>query len=88
MNLAAYQTASGNFQQAIELMDKVIDSDPYNEEAQYQCIQNYINCEEPFLALQQLKKFAKLSAEELGCNLPARFSECHQRIKHLMPNPL
>lgn len=86
MNLSSYQAAGGDFQQAIELLEKVIDSDPYNEEAQYQCIQNYVNCEEPFLALQKLRRFAKLSVEELGCNLPPRFSECRQRITQLLPN--
>jgi two-component SAPR family response regulator len=85
MNLAACQTASGNFRQAIELLEEVIASDPWDEEAQYQCIQNYIYCEDPYLALQQLRRFARLSAKELGRNLPPRFFECHQRIQHLMP---
>lgn len=85
MNLAAHQTASGNFRQAIELLEKVIASDPWDEEAQYQCIQNYIYCGDPFLALQQLRRFARLLAEELGRKLPSRFLECHQRIRRLMP---
>lgn len=84
MNLAAYETADGNFRQAIELLEKVIASDPWDEEAQYQRIQNYIKCDDPFLALQQLREFAKRSVEELGCNLAPRFLECHQRIQLLM----
>jgi ATP/maltotriose-dependent transcriptional regulator MalT/two-component SAPR family response regulator len=84
MNLAAYETADGNFRQAIELLEKVIASDPWDEEAQYQRIQNHIKCEDPFLALQQLRKFAKLSVEELGCNLAPRFLECHQQIQRMM----
>lgn len=86
MHLSSYQAAGGNFQQAVELLEKVIEADPYNEEAQYQCIQNYVNCEEPYIALQKLRKFAKLSVEELGCNLPPRFFECHKRITQLLPN--
>jgi DNA-binding SARP family transcriptional activator len=87
MNLAAYQTAGGNFQRAIELLEKIIATDPWDEEAQYQCIQNYINCEDPFQALQQLRKFDRLSAVELGCDLPPRFTECRRRIQLLMPSP-
>ena len=86
MNLACYLTAGGNFRQAIELLEKVIATDPWDEEAQYQCVQNYISCEDPFLALQHLRKFAKISAEELGCDLSPRFSQCHQRIQNLISN--
>jgi two-component SAPR family response regulator len=86
MNLASYHTARGDFPQAIELLEKVIATDPYNEEAHYQCIQNWVNSDEPFSALQHLRKYARISMEELGTNLPPRFLECHQRILQLLPN--
>lgn len=86
MSLASYQTTAGNYHRAVELLEKVIESDPYNEEAQYQRIQSYVNCNEPFLALQQLRKFAKISVEELGGDLPARFFDCHKTIIELLPN--
>src|SRR5919106_72239 len=84
MNLASYHMAKGDFSQAIELLEKVIANDPYNEEAHYQYIQNYVKIDEPYAALQHLRKYARISVEELGCNLPQRFWECHQRIlQHL-----
>ena len=86
MSLASYHTARGEFPQAVDLLEKVIASDPYNEEAHYQYIQNYVNCNEPFSALQQLRKFARISVEELGADLPVRFLECHKRILELIPN--
>jgi LuxR family maltose regulon positive regulatory protein len=86
MNLASYNRSRGYFRQAIDLLEKVIDSDPYNEEAQYQYIQTYIDTNDLFSALQQLRKYARISVEELGTDLPARFLECHRRILRLMPD--
>jgi LuxR family maltose regulon positive regulatory protein len=86
MNLASYHMNRGDFPRAIELLEEVIASDPYNEEAYYQYIQNYLKSDEPYVALQHLRKYARISVEELGTDLPTRFLECHNRILQLLPN--
>ena len=88
MNLADYQAAKGNFLQSAELLEKVVQSDPYNEVAQYGLIENYLKANEPLLALQHFRKYAMICREELGVQLPQRFAHCHDRILSDLPrNP-
>ena len=86
MSLASYRSDKGDFVQAVEMLEKVVQMDPYNEEAYYQLIENYLKCIEPFAALQQLRKYSRITQEELGTNLPKRFLDSYKRIVQLIPN--
>ena len=86
MTLASYHASRGKFHEAVELLGKVVAADPYNEEAQYQLIESYIKGNQPFIALQQLRRYAKLCLEELGVDLPQRFLHYHRRILRIIPN--
>lgn len=85
MTLASYYTTRGKFQDAAGLLARVVAADPYNEEAQYQLIECYIDSSQPFAALQQLRRYARLCLEELGVDLPKRMLHCHERIQSLIP---
>ena len=80
MTLAEYHSARAEFLRSVELLSKVVESDPYNEEAQYRLIENYIEANEPLTALQTLRTFAGVCREDLGIQLPPRFVHIHQRI--------
>jgi DNA-binding SARP family transcriptional activator len=85
MSLAGYYTSRKNYLQAVELLEKVVKEDPYNEEAQYQLIEGYLNVDEPFTALQQLRRYSRICLEELGDDLSRRFLVCHERILKAVP---
>jgi len=85
MNLADYHTRRADFPQSAELLTKVVQSDPYNEEAQYRLIETYIAANEQLVALQHLRTFARICREELGIQLPQRFAECRDRILSRFP---
>jgi LuxR family maltose regulon positive regulatory protein len=80
MNLAGYYASRKNYLRAVELLEKVVKEDPYDEEAQYQIIDGYLNANEPFAALHQLRRYSRICLEELGDDLSSRFVECHKRI--------
>jgi LuxR family transcriptional regulator, maltose regulon positive regulatory protein len=85
MNLAGYYASRKTYLRAVELLEEVVKEDPYNEEAQYQLIEGYLNVTEPFAALQQLRSYSRVCLEELGDDLSPRFVECHRRILKAMP---
>ena len=85
MNLAEYHSARGDFLQSAELLAKVIESDPYNEEAYYRLVGAYIEANEPLTAFENLRKFARLCREELGIQLPQRFGHHHDMILSRVP---
>lgn len=85
MNLAEYHALRGDFFQSAELLEKVVESDPYNDEAQFRLVENMIAANEPLAALQRLRGYAKLCREELGQQLPQRFAHCHNRILNHLP---
>jgi DNA-binding SARP family transcriptional activator len=85
MNLAGYYASRKNYLQAVELLEKVVNEDSYNEEAQYQLIDGYLNANEPFAALHQLRRYSRICLEELGDDLSPRFVECHKRILKAVP---
>ena len=85
MTLASYHSKRGKTQEAADFLAEVVASDAYNEEAQYQLIGAYIEGGQPFVALQQLRRYARLCADELGIALPRRFENCHRKILALIP---
>jgi len=86
MTLAEYHSARGEFLISVDLLAKVVESDPYNEEAQYRLVENYIEANQPLTALQNLRTYAEVCREELGIQLPQRFVHIHQSIlNHLHP---
>jgi DNA-binding SARP family transcriptional activator len=87
MTLASYHAAKGEYATATDLLEQVVTVDPFNEEAQYQLIECHILNRDPFAALQRLRKYARLSLEELGTNLPQRFALCHRKIVEMVPTP-
>lgn len=87
MKLAAFQAGRRDFRKAIGSLEIVIAEDPYNEEAHYQRIVNYIEAGEIFAAMQQLRKYATICKEEIQMDLPKRFILCHKRITTLLPLP-
>ena len=88
MTLAEYHSARADFLTSVELLGKVVESDPYNEEAQYRLIENYIEANEPLTALQTWRTYAGICRKELGIQLPQRFVHIHQTIlRHLPPRP-
>ena len=88
MNLAEYHTAMSKFLESADLLGKVVESDPYHEEAQFRLIDSYIEANEPLVALQHLRKYIKVCREELGVQLPPRFTLCHDKIlSHLARDP-
>jgi LuxR family transcriptional regulator, maltose regulon positive regulatory protein len=86
MNLAGYYTSRKTYLRAVELLEQVVEEDAYNEEAQYQLVQGYLNINEPFAALQQLRRYSRICLEELGTDLSPRFVECHRRILKAIPS--
>jgi two-component SAPR family response regulator len=80
MDLAEYHAIRGDHLQSAELLDKLLKSDPYNEEAQCRIVENYIDADEPLIALQHLKGYARVCREELGIELPPRFGNCLGQI--------
>jgi DNA-binding SARP family transcriptional activator len=80
MSLAGYYTSRKNYLQAVELLEKVVKEDPYNEEAQYQLIEGYLNVDEPFAALQQLRRYSRICLEELGDDLSRRFLQAIAKV--------
>ena len=88
MALAEYHSARADFLSSVELLGKVVASDPYNEEAQIRLVESYIEANEPLIALQTWRTYAGVCREELGIQLPKRFVDIHQRIiNHLRPIP-
>ena len=88
MGLAEYHVVRGRFLEAADLIEKVVSADPYNEEAQYRLVDSLINANEPLIALQHLRKYTKVCREELGVQLPPRFSQHQERIfSHLPRTP-
>lgn len=85
MNLAGYYASRKSYLRAVELLEQVVKEDSYNEEAQYQLIEGYLNAAEPFAALQQLRSYSRVCLEELGDDLSPRFMECHRRILKAVP---
>ncbi len=85
INLAACKARKKNFGRAARLLETVVTTDPYNEEAQYQLIQNLLDTGESVAASQELRKYAKLCREELACDLSPRFARCYRRIAMLQP---
>lgn len=85
MSLASYRAIKGDFPQAVELLEKVVAADPYNEEAHYQLIESFLKGGQPLAALQQLRGYARISLEELGAQLPPRFVDSHRRVLSLIP---
>jgi DNA-binding SARP family transcriptional activator len=86
MNLAGYYASRKTYLRAVELLEQVVEEDAYNEEAQYQLVEGYLNINEPFAALQQLRRYSRICLEELGTDLSPRFVECHRRILKAVPN--
>ena len=84
MNLANYRACKRNFPGAVRLLETVLTTDPYNEEAPYQLQVTLLEAGETVAALQQLRKYAKLCREEMGADLPPRFSQCRRRITTLL----
>lgn len=78
--LAEYHTERSHFVESNELLKKVIDGDPYNEEAQFRVIENYLRANEPLPAMEHLRRYAKLCREDLGIQLSRRFAECQEKI--------
>ena len=85
IGLAEYHTSRDEYLQAVELLGKVVKADPYNEEAYLRLIESYIGANEPLMALQHWKTYAKLCREELGAQISERFSLCHRRIVEMLP---
>ena len=85
MGLAEYHVVKGEFLDSANLLEKVVESDPYNEEAQYRLIDSYLSAAEPLIALQHLRKYIKVCREELGVQLPPRFSQHQERIFSHLP---
>jgi DNA-binding SARP family transcriptional activator len=85
LTLASYHTAKGEHAPAADLLEKIVLADPFNEEAQYQLIECHLQNEDPYAAMQRLRKYARLSVEELGSNLSQRFAECHRKIIKMVP---
>ena len=84
MQLASSYASNGDYLGATGLLEKVVAADPYHEEAQYRLVSGYLDANEPFAALERLRKYTKVSLDELGASLPLRFEECHRRIQNLM----
>ena len=84
MQLAASYASDGDYVGATELLENIVAADPYHEEAQYQLVSSYLDANEPFVALERLRKYTKVSLEELGARLPLRFEDCQRRIQSLM----
>jgi DNA-binding SARP family transcriptional activator len=85
MTLASYHAEKGDYAASTYLLERVVSADPFNEEAQYHLIEGHLHNRDPFAALQQLRKYARLSLEELGTNLPPRFALCHRKIVAMVP---
>ncbi|MFQ6030804.1 MAG: tetratricopeptide repeat protein, partial [Dehalococcoidia bacterium] len=85
MTLASYYADKAQYVEAADLLEKIVSADPFNEEAQYRLIECYIQNEDPFAAMQRLRKYARLSMEELGTNLSGRFANCHRKIVEMVP---
>ncbi len=77
INLARYRTCRMDFAGAASLLESVVTTDPYNEEAQFQLIANSLEAGETASALQQLRYYAKLCMEDMGADLPPRFLQMH-----------
>ena len=85
MRLASSYASNGDYLGAAGLLENLVAADSYHhEEAQYQLVNSYLDANEPFVALERLRKYSKVSLDELGSNLPPRFEECHRRIQNLM----
>ena len=84
MQLAASHASDGDHAGATGLLESAVAEDPYHEEAQYQLVTSYLDANEPFVALERLRKYTKVSLEELGASLPSRFEDCQRRIQSLM----
>ena len=84
MQLASSYASNGDYLGATGLLEKVVAADPYHDEAQYRLVSGYLDANEPFAALERLRKYTKVSLDELGASLPLRFEECHRRIQNLM----
>ena len=84
MQLASSYASNGDYLGATGLLEKVVAADPYHEEAKYQLVNSYLDANEPFVALERLRKYSKVSLDKLGSNLSPCFEECHRRIQNLM----
>jgi len=87
INLAEFHSARGDFLQSTELLRRVVESDPYNEEAYYRLVGAYFAANEPLIALQHLRTYARVCREELGVQLPERFTQYRNIIISRLPHP-
>jgi LuxR family maltose regulon positive regulatory protein len=85
MGLAQCRATRGDFLQVAALLERVVVADPYNDEAQYQLIEGYLLADQPLVALQQLRSYARLSQDELGADLPPRFVDIYNKILKVIP---
>ena len=86
MDLATFRARNKDYGSAARLLETVVTTDPYNEDARYQLIANFLEAGETVAASQQLRKYAKLCQEEMGTGLSPRFIQCYKRIITLLPS--
>ena len=78
--VAAYLAAGEEFEQAIECMERVLQTDAVNEEAAYLLMTMKARSGQTVAALTFHDEFAQLVQEEVGAKLPERFSTLRAQI--------
>lgn len=86
VNLAAFHARHRNFRQAARLLETVVATDPYNEDAQYQLIASLFESGEAGTASRHLYTYARLCREEMGVDPPLRFTQFGGRLLRFEPS--
>ncbi|MBI3412986.1 MAG: tetratricopeptide repeat protein [Candidatus Aenigmarchaeota archaeon] len=73
MNVAKYYTARGELGRSVEVLEKLVESDPYNEEANYLLAETCLKLGDRFGSLKYLERYIKAARTELGISVPAHF---------------
>ncbi len=83
--LAKYHVARQEFPRAIELMEKIIASDPFDEDAICLLARGYLQLRDPLSALRLMRDYVKLSREELHAEPSAELLSLYSQASRQGP---
>ena len=80
-SLAAYHATRKEYSEAIPLLERVLEVDPYDEDAYYQLMTAYVGMGEPAWAKQCYKRYERVARDELGARPSARLGELYRTLQ-------
>jgi two-component SAPR family response regulator/Flp pilus assembly protein TadD len=79
-DLNTYYTAKGRYEAVINLLEKSLEIDPYQDEVWYQLINSYLMMGDQLSATRCYRRYAELLKRELGVEVPPKISYLYRQI--------